>query len=100
MRRLAVAAAVAGALVLGGAASQPAALTWAPLEGGGSAQLSADGAPATSAARPMARRRGPSLYGIAGPRPVGLVRVDAATLRPLPGRRVPLAAHTSAWSFS
>jgi hypothetical protein len=40
------------------------------------------------------------VYGIAGPRPVGLVRVDPQTLRPLPGRRVPLAAHTFGWSFS
>ena len=87
MRRLTVAATVAGALVLGGATSQPAALTGAPLYDGGSALSSANSGPS-------------SLYGIAGPRPVGLVRVDAATLRPLPGRRVPLAAHTHAWSFS
>jgi hypothetical protein len=40
------------------------------------------------------------LYGIAGPRPVGLVRVDPLTLRALPGRRLPLAAHTFGWSFS
>jgi hypothetical protein len=40
-----------------------------------------------------------ALYGIAGP-PVGLVRVDPATLQPLPGRRVPLAGHTHGWSFS
>jgi hypothetical protein len=40
------------------------------------------------------------LYGIAGPAPVGLVRLEPRTLRPLPGRRVPLAAHTFGWSFS
>jgi hypothetical protein len=34
------------------------------------------------------------LYGIAGPRPVGLRRVDPRTLRALPGRRLQLAAHT------
>lgn len=39
------------------------------------------------------------LYGIGGPRPAGLVRVDPRTLRPLPGRRVPLAGHTFGWSF-
>jgi hypothetical protein len=40
-----------------------------------------------------------ALYGIAGP-PVGLIRVDRATLQPLQERRVPLAGHTHGWSFS
>jgi hypothetical protein len=40
------------------------------------------------------------LYGIAGPRPAGLVRVDPATLRPLPGLRVSLMGRNSGWSFS
>jgi len=40
------------------------------------------------------------LYGIAGPSPAGLVRVDPRTLRARSGRRVPLAAHTFGWSFS
>jgi hypothetical protein len=40
------------------------------------------------------------LYGIGGARPVGLIRVDARTLRPLPGRRLPLAGHTFGWSFA
>jgi hypothetical protein len=39
----------------------------------------------------------PALFGI-GSR--GLVRIDPHTLRPLPGRGVPLAGHTFAWSFS
>jgi hypothetical protein len=36
------------------------------------------------------------LYGNAG----DLVRIDPATLRPLPGRRVPLDSDTWAWSFA
>ena len=36
------------------------------------------------------------LYGNAG----DLVRIDPATLRPLPGRRVPLVSDTWAWSFA
>jgi hypothetical protein len=40
------------------------------------------------------------LYGIAGPRPARLVRVDPATLRPLPGLRVSLMGRNSGWSFS
>ena len=40
------------------------------------------------------------LYGIAGPRPVRLARVDPRTLKPVPGRQVPLAGHTFGWSFS
>jgi hypothetical protein len=55
-----------------------------------------------SPARPSQTALGPvaPLHGIAGPRPVGLVRVDPRTLRALPGRRLPLAAHTFGWSFS
>src|SRR6266496_2949829 len=53
-----------------------------------------------SPARPLraALEPGTPLYGIAGPRPAGIVRVDRATLRALPGRRLPLAAHTFGWS--
>ena len=43
---------------------------------------------------------GPPLYGVAWQGSLGLVRVDPDTLRPLPGRRVPLAAEPLGWSFS
>lgn len=53
--------------------------------------------PGLTVTRPAVPQR---LYGIAGPRPAGLVRVDPATLRPLPARRVPLAGRNSGWSLS
>jgi hypothetical protein len=40
------------------------------------------------------------LYGITGPPPAGLVRVDPRVLRPLPGWRIPLEGHSFGWSFS
>jgi hypothetical protein len=40
------------------------------------------------------------LYGIVGPPPSGLVRVDPGRLRPLRGWRIPLDGHTFGWSFS
>ncbi len=40
------------------------------------------------------------LYGIAGPPPAGVVRVDPGTLRRLPGWRIPLDGHSFGWSFS
>jgi len=77
----------AGLLVLSGVAVAGAA-----------SEQKAGGSPA----RPLRAALAPAtpLYGIAGPRPVGLVRVDRQTLRALPGRRLPLAAHTFGWSFS
>lgn len=51
-------------------------------------------------AGPSLPTRATTLYGIAGTRPVGVVRVDPRTLSALPGRRVQLAAHTFGWSFS
>ena len=39
------------------------------------------------------------LYGIVGPAG-NLDRIDPRTLRPLAGRRVPLAGHATGWSFS
>jgi hypothetical protein len=42
----------------------------------------------------------PSLYGVNWQGSLGLVRVDRDTLRPLAGRRVPLAAEPLGWSFS
>lgn len=53
--------------------------------------------PGLAAIRPAVPQR---LYGIAGPRPAGLVRVDPATLSPLPGRRVVLDGRNFGWSFS
>jgi len=78
---------VAGLLVLAGAAVAGAASEHKP-GGPGALRLQSALTPA-----------GP-LYGIAGPSPVGLVRVDPRTLRARSGRRVPLAAHTFGWSFS
>jgi hypothetical protein len=65
---------------------------------GAASEQKAGGSPA----RPLQAALAPTtpLFGIAGPRPVGIVRVDPRTLRPLPGPRVPLAAHTFGWSFS
>lgn len=40
------------------------------------------------------------LYGITGPPPAGLARVDPVTLRRLPGWRIPLDGHSFGWSFS
>lgn len=40
------------------------------------------------------------LYGIVGPAPAGIVRIDLRTLRPTGGRRLPLAGHGTGWSFS
>ena len=56
--------------------------------------------PQATVSRVSLRTENKALYGIAGPRPVGVVRVHPRTLRALPGRRVPLAAHTFGWSFS
>ena len=72
------------------------------LESGAWAFASANRSPGTNTpgltvSRPASAQR---LYGIAGPAPAGLVRVDPAALRPLPGRRVPLAGRNSGWSFS
>ena len=41
-----------------------------------------------------------ALYGAAWQGSLGLVRVDRGTLRPLAGRRVPLAAEPLGWSFA
>lgn len=71
-----------------------------PLERGVWAFANANRTPGPTTAGLTVPAQPAVLYGIAGPRPVGLVRVDPHTLRPLPGRRVPLAAHTFAWSFS
>ena len=60
----------------------------------------ANGLSGATAAGPTAAVHPRPLYGIGGPRPARLVRVDARTLRPRAGRRVPLAAHTFGWSFS
>lgn len=42
----------------------------------------------------------PALYGVTWQGSLGLVRVDRATLRPRPGRRVPLSAEPLGWSFT
>jgi hypothetical protein len=42
----------------------------------------------------------PRLYGVHWQGSLGLVRVDPDTLRPLAGRRVPLAAEPLGWSFA
>jgi hypothetical protein len=42
----------------------------------------------------------PRLYGVNWQGSLGLVRVDPDTLRPLAGRRVPIAAEPLGWSFS
>src|SRR5688572_18548120 len=42
----------------------------------------------------------PALYGVTWQGSLGLVRVDRRTLRPLPGRRVPVAGEPLAWSFA
>ena len=42
----------------------------------------------------------PRLYGVNWRGALGLVRVDRDTLRPLAGRRVPLAAEPLGWSFA
>jgi hypothetical protein len=49
---------------------------------------------AASAAAP------PPLYGVNWDGSLGLVRVDRDTLRPLPGRRVPVAGEPLGWSFA
>jgi hypothetical protein len=41
-----------------------------------------------------------SLYGVSWQGSLGLVRVDRDTLRPLAGRRVPIAGEPLAWSFA
>lgn len=46
------------------------------------------------------RKTAQPLYGIVGPAPAGIARIDPTSLRPLPGRRVPLAGHSFGWSFS
>ncbi len=46
------------------------------------------------------RARPATLYGIAGPPPAGLVRLDPRTLQRLPGWRIPLQSHSFGWSFS
>jgi hypothetical protein len=60
---------------------------------------------AQPAVAPIARPGGtspPSLYGVTWQGSLGLVRIDRATLRPLPGRRVPLpeTGEPLAWSFA
>jgi hypothetical protein len=58
------------------------------------------------AAAPAADVRGaggttqPRLYGVNWQGSLGLVRVDPDTLRPLSGRRVPIAGEPLGWSFS
>jgi hypothetical protein len=50
-----------------------------------------------------ARRGGsdpPALYGVTWQGSLALVRVDRVTLRPRPGRRVPLSAEPLGWSFA
>jgi hypothetical protein len=42
----------------------------------------------------------PALYGVDFQGSLGLVRLDRATLRPLAGRRVPLAGEPLGWSFA
>jgi hypothetical protein len=42
----------------------------------------------------------PALYGVTWQGSLTLARVDRATLRPLPGRRVPLSGEPLGWSFS
>jgi hypothetical protein len=42
----------------------------------------------------------PALYGVTWQGSLGLVRVDPNTLRPVAGRRVPLAREPLAWSFA
>ena len=71
-----------------------------PLERGVWAFAVANGRPGATTAGLTVATQPAALYGIGGPRPVGLVRVEARTLRPRPGRRVPLAGHTFGWSFS
>lgn len=68
-----------------------------PLERGVWAFANANRLAGATTAGLTAPARPQRLYGI---RRAGLVRVDPRTLRPLPGRGVPLAGHTFGWSFS
>jgi len=66
-----------------------------------SRQSSAQTAPARAASITAAAPEGTApLYGITGPPPAGLVRVDLGSLRRLPGWRIPLDGHSFGWSFS
>ena len=56
--------------------------------------------PAATDMGPPAGETQPRLYGVNWQGSLGLVRVDPDTLRPRPGRRVPLAAEPLAWSFA
>ena len=55
---------------------------------------------AATAPRPRGEAAQPRLYGVNWRGSLGLVRVDRHTLRPLAGRRVPLAAEPLGWSFA
>jgi hypothetical protein len=63
---------------------------------GGAGRGSQEGGSAAGAGASDAK----PLYGITGPPPAKLVRVDQRTFRPRPGWRLPLAGHTFGWSFS
>lgn len=55
---------------------------------------------AAAAPGPRGEAAQPRLYGVNWRGSLGLVRVDRHTLRPLAGRRVPLAAEPLGWSFA
>jgi len=84
------------ALTLGGVLSGQSTVRTGPARLTGSSDIAARASSATSAAPSDAI----PLYGITGPPPPGLVRVDRRTFRPLRGWRLPLAGHTFGWSFS
>jgi hypothetical protein len=49
---------------------------------------------------PPATSAPPPLYGVTWDGSLGLARIDRETLRPLPGRRVPVAREPLGWSFA
>ncbi|HET7647980.1 MAG TPA: hypothetical protein VFK17_05370 [Gaiellaceae bacterium] len=72
-----------------------------PLDRGVWAFVDANRVPAANT-RGLTVRSGPPRpqYGIVGPAPAALARIDPRALRPVAGRRVQLDGHGTGWSFS